>query len=148
MLIIREMHIKYEVLFWNSWNGRSSKTSKTHSLHKTRGMGHKTNKIMIFARKIDTTQNLMSNKLDAERQIPYVFSHIHTSIHMHMYDIWVTLEQKGGQRREEARERRKGEWAQKKEECCTWFKVHDTSERNYLRYTQYWVFVNKGKSPE
>lgn len=62
----------------------------------------------------------MSNKLDAERQISHVFFHMHTSIHM--YYIWITLEQMGGQKREEARERRKGEWAQKKEECWTWSK--------------------------
>lgn len=41
---------------------------------------------------------------------------------MHIYDIWITLDQKGGQRREETRERRKGEWTQKKEECWTWSK--------------------------
>lgn len=68
----------------------------------------------------------MSNKLDAERQISHVFSYIYAYvykyIHMHIYDIWITLEQKGGQRKAETRERRKGEWAQKKKECWTWSK--------------------------
>lgn len=92
-------------------------------------------------------RDFMSNKLDAERQISHVFSHLwdlkffidmkayilwctHTSIHMHIYDIWITLEQKGDQRREETRERRKEEESgHRRKKNVAVIKVHDTSER-------------------
>lgn len=75
--------------------------------------------------------------------------HTHTYIHMDIYDIWITLEQKRDQRREgTGRGEKKRRMGTEERRMLHVIKVHDTSERNYLHYTQYWVLeksANKGE---